>query len=1233
MNLDRFLLGASVLLQVLSYSHAVETILRQADFEEGTFRITEPGTYKLEEDIVFGPQATTNDYWPPHSLWHRYPPAAYYLGFFAAITIEADDVTIDLNGKEIRQSREFYLVQRFYNNIQLNNRIFVSNEGVSSLNYQKTDKVAGGPPAGNFITPKNVKIMNGVLGLSSHAGIHGNSIEGLHIAGVTVKDFEVAGIQCNGCNSVKIESSEIGPGAQDVPVLGTFSSARFLQFFTDRLIPSGFAREPEQYRANLLALFDDTITFADRPGDPLTISQVFSRNNQAVELFRKYYRGDSLADLTAAELELLEEAKKVFENKFRRPDGSSMYGIFLNRRGVPAQDDNFNGAGKETFDIQITDVLIHDMSANPIEVPSLMTEEGAQIQGPARDLLRIYDISSDRLRTILDSQYKGNFLSDVYFAMWQLSNSFYNIRVFTSNCGNFGSNASFPVNLNSYPSENVPTCADAGSKADPNITGREVTMLQKRYFGGLQMTQGVYDWATTPLQGLDSVLARPARHDLQRAGYRHMIVCDHDTMFHPMHGVVGLKIVEATNVDVQNVTIKNLHNSADREIWTCSHQYPWQLQPSGEDIRARTADPNSEQSSMVRAVEVVRSNDVLFEQVKIMYLTSEEGSAVGLDLAGDGNDRTDYEDAEGVTLKGIFVDKLTGPGDTVPLKTTATPFTTKTPNGISVGQPDEIDYSLGNPRMIMNYQMVNARSPRAPGDKLPALTFSNEKVLAEMKVTTTFNTDEKLIAYRRRVLAFYSEHYGMVFDSDVDDADMLAPLTVYDRDGNPTDSIVQFGQLVFETQYHATSLCINNGKSEGNCTNAFTGLVHDYAFSFFPGPSGYTFHGAFGGDAGKFCPENNIIWVGVYSFENVQYPGVVEGANLQVEYYGECPTPLLELYGGIIGFYINCAVESDVFGKGMATGAYFFEPDGEEWVYSGYPSMIFDDHVVAPENSPIQTSMFGAAEINATQTNDWHFSFIADGSFRTLLSGVEAVVYGHMHHYTHEAGLDYLNYRTSVNTDQAILDLRKRFLTRLADTFGIDLNPDDYDDIPLDGVVDLGGGNLIMAYVVNEDANLRIMTKRNPEGKSTSMPPGSRMHEGGFRFVVGRSGIVTAKGRIPFGSIFQEGVYVIEDPVKEFNTDGCGGGVTDVSGLFNSPLATSDSGTSCFTWEINFHSIGPSTLNGWTSFVVYQALESQELGDGELYATYAAPENRPSGLVIGARGVLVFGNTHGSSFA
>ena len=192
----------------------------------------------------------------------------------------------------------------------------------------------------------------------------------------------------------------------------------------------------------------------------------------------------------------------------------------------------------------------------------------------------------------------------------------------------------------------------------------------------------------------------------------------------------------------------------------------------------------------------------------------------------------------------------------------------------------------------------------------------------------------------------------------------------------------------------------------------------------------------------------------------------------------------------------------------------------------------------------------------------------------------------------------YLKGRTSINTDEKILALRKKFLTRLRDSFGIAVDPDAYDDVPLDGVVDLGGGNHIMAYVLNEDANQRVMTKRGHDGsKVVAMPRASRLHEGGFRFVVGRAGIATSDPTpLPFGSTFLEGVYILEDSAAE-------------------------------DLEIEFAPALPILLNPWAASVIYQNLYHPVLGRGHVYAFSNSLENRAGdGIVLSNRGVLVFGN-------
>ena len=46
--------------------------LNNCDFEYGTYRITEPGIYKLQEDIVFHPNAD-NDFNPKPEQFEKYP--------------------------------------------------------------------------------------------------------------------------------------------------------------------------------------------------------------------------------------------------------------------------------------------------------------------------------------------------------------------------------------------------------------------------------------------------------------------------------------------------------------------------------------------------------------------------------------------------------------------------------------------------------------------------------------------------------------------------------------------------------------------------------------------------------------------------------------------------------------------------------------------------------------------------------------------------------------------------------------------------------------------------------------------------------------------------------------------------------------------------------------------------------------------------------------------------------
>ena len=202
--------------------------LSQESFDKGTVRITKPGYYMLKENIVFHPNPQ-NDFQPSlKSIQNgRYPvgkDGAYHLGFFAAITIETNDVILDLNNFTIQQSREHNIQQRFFSTIELANSPFIPKQGPSSFSNKN-----------NFVASNNVLIKDGVLGLSSHHGIHGNEMNRIVLSNLKIENFEVAGIALNGATNSVLKNIKIDGISQNIPILSTYSQARFIRPFLKKV--------------------------------------------------------------------------------------------------------------------------------------------------------------------------------------------------------------------------------------------------------------------------------------------------------------------------------------------------------------------------------------------------------------------------------------------------------------------------------------------------------------------------------------------------------------------------------------------------------------------------------------------------------------------------------------------------------------------------------------------------------------------------------------------------------------------------------------------------------------------------------------------------------------------------------------------------------------------------------------------------------------------------------------
>jgi len=159
--------------------------LRQHDFDSGTYRIRTPHRcYIIDEDIEFEPTTSRDDI-----------PIA---GWFAIISVEADDIKIDLNGHTL-QATEAYLAQHFF-------FVFSCIELTNSPFPGPLFGLIGASYAGDsaFVAANHVEVKNGKIKRSAHWNVHGNNNDDIHLHHLHMGDVEVASLQINGAVNLDI---------------------------------------------------------------------------------------------------------------------------------------------------------------------------------------------------------------------------------------------------------------------------------------------------------------------------------------------------------------------------------------------------------------------------------------------------------------------------------------------------------------------------------------------------------------------------------------------------------------------------------------------------------------------------------------------------------------------------------------------------------------------------------------------------------------------------------------------------------------------------------------------------------------------------------------------------------------------------------------------------------------------------------------------------------------------
>ena len=352
--------------------------LSQKDTENGTIRIRKPGYYILTEDLIFHPNPN-NGFKPTDTqtsggLDADYPLApfgGYNLGFFAGIAIESDDVAIDLNGFKIEQSPEFNLHQRFYAHIELASTPFIPKQGPS--NFGDTIKV-----------PNNVIIKNGILGKSSHHGIHGNSMSNITISDVTFENFEVAAIALNGGKNICIKDCMITQININIKTISLFSQTLFT-------LP----------HLKKIATRDPSLSINVK-SQTKTIINIIEELEREVELATNYALNDA-------------PYNGILKNHTGLYDGNA-YGIVLTSRGVaigafkPMRPDDMEG----NENITLHNISINNIITDGTEIIGINCDENTndtdevkaygndQFVGPVGDVID-FDLITD-----LDGKYKPN---------------------------------------------------------------------------------------------------------------------------------------------------------------------------------------------------------------------------------------------------------------------------------------------------------------------------------------------------------------------------------------------------------------------------------------------------------------------------------------------------------------------------------------------------------------------------------------------------------------------------------------------------------------------------------------------------------------------------------------------------------------------------------------------------------------------------------------------------------
>ena len=252
-------------------------------------------------------------------------------------------------------------------------------------------------------------IRNGVLGLTSHHGIHGNYNKNIQLRNLVVRDFETHGIQFNGFDTIVLDDVEVGPTSSKAFFNGEYGHMR-------ALLP--------RFRAVAQEIGDDEepIKFYGRDR-PTSMREITGEIQQQLDMAFAYVvhgKKYSPENSSPAVYESYKSMLKLFINEDGIPNGGAQYGIFLNTFGASVFTYNLYTGFYSTNAI-LNNVRIHDMSHEMQEYVRIFRPHSGDIiinpfNAPLNAEELFVDIT-DKNNEHGGFMYKGNIVLDAYIAM------------------------------------------------------------------------------------------------------------------------------------------------------------------------------------------------------------------------------------------------------------------------------------------------------------------------------------------------------------------------------------------------------------------------------------------------------------------------------------------------------------------------------------------------------------------------------------------------------------------------------------------------------------------------------------------------------------------------------------------------------------------------------------------------------------------------------------------------